>query len=208
MKGKTGAPTGKRNLSEASTTVATPQTLTTPPIPDAGLKRREDDDLFEDLMKASSKEDIMKKLRSPNSRRGKDKSDLETELDAELGGLRDMLHRMHEKGLGKMEVFVPCEGLLSVVVQGELANSRGLSIGDCAEYSRAYVDYDDVQGGRSCVVNADISRPIQRPRPSIQQKCRGVQGLRRMGLSQPQSDLQQRCSQLYRVDEELWRFEG
>ncbi|KAI8664370.1 hypothetical protein NCS55_00945400 [Fusarium keratoplasticum] len=149
MKGKTEAPTGNRNLSTASTTVATPQTMTTPPIPDAGLKRREDDDLFEDLMKASSKEDIMKKLRSPNSRRGKDKSDLETELDAELGGLRDMLHRMHEKGLGKMEVFLPCEGILSVVVQGELANSRGLSIGGCAEYSRAYVDYDDVNHART-----------------------------------------------------------
>ncbi|KAK1763630.1 hypothetical protein QBC33DRAFT_613519 [Phialemonium atrogriseum] len=145
MKGKTGAPTEKRNLSTASTTVATPHT----PIPDAGLKRREDDDLFEDLMKAPSKEDIMKKLRNPNNPRGKDESDWETELDAELGGLRDMLRRMREKGLGKMEVFVPCEGLLSVVVQGELANSRGLSIQDCTEYSRAYVDYDDVNQKRT-----------------------------------------------------------
>ncbi|KAM6530122.1 hypothetical protein FALCPG4_008245 [Fusarium falciforme] len=56
---------------------------------------------------------------------------------------------MHEKRLGKMKVFVRCEGLLSVVVQGELANSRGLSIGDCAKYSRAYVDYDDVNHTRT-----------------------------------------------------------
>lgn len=144
MKGKTGALTERRDLSTASTAVATPQTLATPLIPEAGVKKREDDDLFEDLMKTPSKDDVMKKLRTPQNPKGKDELDLETELDAELGGLRDMLRRMREKRLGKMEVFVPCEGLLSVVVQGELANSRGLSIRDCAEYSRAYVDYNDV----------------------------------------------------------------
>ncbi|CAG2012404.1 unnamed protein product [Fusarium graminearum] len=124
--------------------VATPQTLTVAPTPDATVKRGEDNDLFDELMKISSKEDIMKTLQTHSYRKRKEVSKWESELDAELGGLRDLLRRMEEKKLGKMEVFVPCDGLLSVVIQGELANSRGLSIGDCSEYSRAYVDFEDV----------------------------------------------------------------
>ncbi|KAK1836438.1 hypothetical protein QBC39DRAFT_247870 [Podospora conica] len=144
MKGKSGIPGENGNLSTASTAAGTPQSIHAPPIPDTGLKRREDDDLFDDLMKSPSKEDIAKRLRNADTRRGKRISDLEDELGSELGGLRDMLRRMDEKKLGKMEVFVRCKGLLSTVLQGEIANSRGLSIKECEEYSRAYLDYDDV----------------------------------------------------------------
>ncbi|KAK0673405.1 hypothetical protein QBC41DRAFT_394130 [Cercophora samala] len=144
MNGEYGIPGEKSDLSTASTAAGTPGNLHAPPIPDAGLKKREDDDLFEDFMKAPSKEYIAKTLRNADTPRGKRKSDLEDELDSELGGLQDMLRRMHEKRLGKMEVFVRCQGLLSTVFQGEFANSRGLSIKDCEEYSRAYMDYEEI----------------------------------------------------------------
>lgn len=131
-------------MNSKTTNVATPQSLTITPTSDATVKRGEDNDLFDELMGIPSKEDIMKKLQTHSYRKRKEVSKWESELDAELGGLRDLLRRMEEKKLGKMEVFVPCAGLLSVVVQGELASSRGLSIGDCSEYSRAYVDFEDV----------------------------------------------------------------
>ncbi|KAK0706242.1 hypothetical protein B0T26DRAFT_755766 [Lasiosphaeria miniovina] len=109
--GKTGAPNEP----------GAPQTLNTPLIVDVGLKRREDDDLFEDLMKYQSKEDIMQCFR-----------------------VIPTIEGMREKSLGKMEVFAPREGLLSVVFQGELANSRGLNMRNCAEYSWACVEDEDV----------------------------------------------------------------
>ncbi|KAI5920092.1 hypothetical protein F4810DRAFT_448454 [Camillea tinctor] len=48
------------------------------------------------------------------------------------------------KSSNKKEVFVPCPGLLSVDVYGELAHNRGLSIKDSKEYRRMYTDAKNV----------------------------------------------------------------
>ncbi|KAL5042959.1 hypothetical protein BDW71DRAFT_188896 [Aspergillus fruticulosus] len=44
----------------------------------------------------------------------------------------------------KKEVLMPCPGLLSVIVNGELAHNRGLSIEQCSEYHRKYTELEDV----------------------------------------------------------------
>lgn len=43
-----------------------------------------------------------------------------------------------------LEVLKPCPGLLSVIVEGELANVRGLDLKHCHEYHRLYTDLDEV----------------------------------------------------------------
>ncbi|KAK4205524.1 hypothetical protein QBC40DRAFT_302794 [Triangularia verruculosa] len=131
-----------RNLS-TSPTVRTPQNSTAFHAPAVGLRGTEDNDMFEMLMKAPSREAIWKNFESPSDRGGKDELNYD-EVASELGGSRDMLRRTREKRLGKMEVFMQRKGLLSGIIQGELVNSRGLSIQDCTEYSRTYVEYEDV----------------------------------------------------------------
>ncbi|KAF8252467.1 hypothetical protein K440DRAFT_536560 [Wilcoxina mikolae CBS 423.85] len=44
----------------------------------------------------------------------------------------------------RMEVLNPCPGLLSIIVEGELADSRGLDFSGCHEYDRLYTDLEDV----------------------------------------------------------------
>ncbi|KAI0546689.1 hypothetical protein F4679DRAFT_575256 [Xylaria curta] len=44
----------------------------------------------------------------------------------------------------KKEVFLPCPGLLSVSIYGELAHSRGLSIENAKEYRRIYIEAEDI----------------------------------------------------------------
>lgn len=44
----------------------------------------------------------------------------------------------------RKEVLNRCPGLLSVIVQGELAESRGLDPSHCEEFDRVYVDAEDV----------------------------------------------------------------
>ncbi|KAL6819530.1 hypothetical protein J3E69DRAFT_342869 [Trichoderma sp. SZMC 28015] len=46
--------------------------------------------------------------------------------------------------LNKKEVFVPCKGLLSVTVEGELAYNRGLEIRGCFEYVREFKDDHEI----------------------------------------------------------------
>lgn len=43
----------------------------------------------------------------------------------------------------KVQVFSACRGLLSVITEGELADSWGLKFNNCIEYHRVYVPYED-----------------------------------------------------------------
>lgn len=111
------------------------------PLADLDRRRREDDTLFDELMQTSSQEDAMKTLRNPNRARSKSQTDPDLSIE---GPLKDLLQRMREKELGKMELLTPQQGLLSVVVQGELADSRGLDTSSCHEYGRVFVEHSEV----------------------------------------------------------------
>ncbi|KAI0446544.1 hypothetical protein F4803DRAFT_19308 [Xylaria telfairii] len=128
----------KTTVSPAVEVGSTPLPLS---LPELDRMKRENDTLFDELMQTSSQEEAMQTLRDPN--RAKSKSQTDPDFSIE-GPLKDLLQRMREKELGKMEVLTPQEGLLSVVVQGELANSRGLDPESCHEYGRAYLEYSEV----------------------------------------------------------------
>lgn len=57
--------------------------------------------------------------------------------------LRLGLDKTNSGSSGMKELIRPCPGLLSVVVNGELAYSRGFSANGCKEYDRRYVSLDD-----------------------------------------------------------------
>ncbi len=104
-----------------------------------------DDGLFDELMEgAFSDEEIARKLgvgetekTKPSATQGVDKDDL-TEIP-------EFLRNTVEKGkAGMKEVLMPCCGLLSTVVEGELAHSRGLNITDSVEYHRKFMTLEDM----------------------------------------------------------------
>ncbi|KAJ2970470.1 hypothetical protein NUW58_g9685 [Xylaria curta] len=121
-------------------TVSPPAEFGSTPLPlslsEFDRRKRENDTLFDELMQTSSQEEAMETLRDPS--RASSKSPTDPDLGIE-GPLKDLLQRMREKELGKMEVLTPQHGLLSVVVQGELADSRGLNPESCHEYGRVYL---------------------------------------------------------------------
>ncbi|GAW20872.1 hypothetical protein ANO14919_103840 [Xylariales sp. No.14919] len=126
--------------STASLPVKSGATPFSPQAPELGRKR-ENDKVFEELMQTSSQGEAVEILR--HATRSRSKSQTDSDLGIE-GHLKDLLQRMREKELGKMEVLTPKEGLLSVVVQGELADSRGLSTVSCKEYGRNYLKLSEV----------------------------------------------------------------
>ncbi|KAI1362039.1 hypothetical protein F5Y08DRAFT_313216 [Xylaria arbuscula] len=128
----------------ASPPVKSGATPFAPPAPELGRKR-ENDKIFEDLMQTSSQDEAVEILRDANRSRSKSQTDSDHSIE---GHLKDLLQRMREKELGKMEVLTPKEGLLSVVVQGELADSRGLSTVSCKEYGRNYIKLSEVDRGK------------------------------------------------------------
>ncbi|KAL2150143.1 hypothetical protein VTH82DRAFT_7819 [Thermothelomyces myriococcoides] len=58
--------------------------------------------------------------------------------------LRLELDKFQSDSSGMKELLRPCPGLLSVIVNGELAYSRGLSAKGCKEYDRKYVSPEDI----------------------------------------------------------------
>ncbi|KAJ8128846.1 hypothetical protein O1611_g4787 [Lasiodiplodia mahajangana] len=115
-------------------------TKTTTSLPEPGGKRK-NDEIFDNLMQTSSQDEIVKIFQNANRTKSKSETDTDTDVGEHL---KDLLQRMREKELGKMEVLTPHQGLLSVVIQGELVNSRGLSTDSCKEYGRAYFELSEV----------------------------------------------------------------
>ncbi|OCL11174.1 hypothetical protein AOQ84DRAFT_287775 [Glonium stellatum] len=101
------------------------------------------DNLFEELLAADlTQEEVVEKI---GGGRQKQLDILPTKnTTKEADSFPEFFRNMLQKKKGKMEVLKPCPGLLSVVVEGELAYSRGLDIRDCHEYHRTYTDYEDV----------------------------------------------------------------
>ncbi|KAL8387232.1 hypothetical protein RB595_010061 [Gaeumannomyces hyphopodioides] len=58
--------------------------------------------------------------------------------------LQSLLREKADATENRAEVLRRCPGLLSVVINGELADSRGLSLDRCEEYDRKFVDKEDV----------------------------------------------------------------
>lgn len=102
----------------------------------------QDDGLFDELMQSTmSYDEIVRRLRDTKPENVEQAA---TKDNSEAGQVPDFLREALGKKVGKKEVFTPCQGLLSTVVEGELADSRGLNIADCVEYHRKYVDYADI----------------------------------------------------------------
>ncbi len=118
------------------------------PTRDPRDRAQVDDGLFDELMEgAFSDEEIARKLRvgepeqtEPSATQGADEHD-----PAEIP---EFLRKTREKGKkGMKEVLMPCNGLLSIVVEGELAHSRGLNITDSVEYHRKFMTLEDMVCG-------------------------------------------------------------
>jgi hypothetical protein len=114
--------------------------------------------LFEDLTSADlSSDDIMLKLFGKKKDRPQAlqrESDCNNPTQADRGArnpdsdpleslLRLGLDKANSSRSGMKELLRPCPGLLSVIVNGELAYSRGLSANGCKEYDRRYVSLED-----------------------------------------------------------------
>ncbi|KAJ8115250.1 hypothetical protein ONZ43_g4712 [Nemania bipapillata] len=110
-------------------------------IPELERRKRVNDKIFDDLMQASTQDEVRQILRDPNH--SKSESERGSDLGIE-GHLKDLIQRIREKELGKMEVLNRRPGLLSVVIHGELADSRGLNTESCEEYGRSYVELSEV----------------------------------------------------------------
>ncbi|KAE8444452.1 hypothetical protein EG329_000543 [Mollisiaceae sp. DMI_Dod_QoI] len=111
------------------------------------------DSLLEDIKTQDfSEEDLKARLWGikPEGAEAQATGDAETDgMLKQLRELRDMIRKVDLKGKnrsGKKEVLKRCPGLLSVVVQGELAFSRGLDLtpSKCVELWRIYTEEDKV----------------------------------------------------------------
>ncbi|KAI0895206.1 hypothetical protein F4806DRAFT_503188 [Annulohypoxylon nitens] len=102
---------------------------------------RENTDLFDALMQRGLSDAEVKQalpsgeLPSPEPR---SVTPEETEKTLRFPG------RLKEKMLGQKELIIPCPGLLSIIVEQELADTRGLNTKDCIEYHRMFVSHNDV----------------------------------------------------------------
>jgi hypothetical protein len=92
-------------------------------------------------MQTSSDDKAIKILRDAGHSKSKSRTDSDLTIEVHL---EDHLQRVREKELGKMKVLTPNEGVLAVVVQDEMADSRGLSTISCKEYNHIYVELSDV----------------------------------------------------------------
>ncbi|KAK0724584.1 hypothetical protein B0H67DRAFT_657176 [Lasiosphaeris hirsuta] len=114
--------------------------------------------LFEDLTSADlSSEDIMLRLFGKKKDRPqalKREADRNNPTQADRGVrnpepdpleslLRLELDKVDSGSSGMKELLRPCPGLLSVIINGELAYSRGLSANGCKEYDRRFVSLED-----------------------------------------------------------------
>ena len=107
-------------------------------------------ELFDDIEKNSMPdEEILEKLwgvqpadlkgRGLGLKRGELRGDLVKSAPEEM-------KKKQRKEKGLKEALVPCPGLLSVVIQGEMATSCGLDITDCVEYHRIFSLDENVTG--------------------------------------------------------------
>ena len=103
------------------------------------------DGLFDELMEgAFSDEEIARKLRFGEPEKAKPSATQDADKD-DLMAIPEFLRDTLEQGKeGMKEVLMPCRGLLSTVVEGELAHSRGLNIADSVEYHRRLMTLEDM----------------------------------------------------------------
>lgn len=103
------------------------------------------DGLFDELMEgAFSDEEIARKLRFGEPEKAKPSATQDADKD-DLTAIPEFLRDTLEKGKeGMKEVLMRCRGLLSTVVEGELAHSRGLNITDSVEYHRRLMTLEDM----------------------------------------------------------------
>lgn len=120
--------------------------------------QRSTDEICDEVMKFDpTEEEIRRMLFGKKSKRPdaaqKGLSQMSQSPSASLPGLPEFLRGLgggdflKSSGTGKsgkMEVLNPCPGLLSVIVQGELADSRGLDFYNCHEYYTQYTDPEEV----------------------------------------------------------------
>jgi len=57
----------------------------------------------------------------------------------------DEARKRHRKEKGLREALVPCPGILSVVIQGEVATSCGIDLTKCVEYHRVFSYFEEVR---------------------------------------------------------------
>jgi hypothetical protein len=57
----------------------------------------------------------------------------------------DEARKKHRKEKGLREALVPCPGILSVVIQGEVATSCGIDLTKCVEYHRVFSYFEEVR---------------------------------------------------------------
>lgn len=107
-------------------------------------------EFFNDLDKASiPDEEILEKLwgvqnidlkrKGLGVKRGELRGDLVKSAPEEM-------RKKQRKEKGLKEALVPCPGLLSVVIQGEMATTCGLNISECVEYHRIFALDEHVTG--------------------------------------------------------------
>ena len=103
------------------------------------------DGLFDELMEgAFSDEEIARKLHFGEPEKTKPSATQDADKD-DLMAIPEFLRDTLEQGKeGMKEVLMPCRGLLSTVVEGELAHSRGLNIADSVEYHRRLMTLEDM----------------------------------------------------------------
>ena len=103
------------------------------------------DGLFDELMDGDfSDEEIARKLRFGDPEKAKPSATQDADKD-DLMAIPEFLRDTLEKGKeGMKEVLMPCRGLLSTVVEGELAHSWGLNITDSVEYHRRLMTLEDM----------------------------------------------------------------
>ncbi|KAF1833155.1 hypothetical protein BDW02DRAFT_570352 [Decorospora gaudefroyi] len=107
-------------------------------------------ELFDDIEKKSMPdEEILEKLWGVQhvdlKRRGLGvkKGELRGDL---LKSAPDEMRKKQRKERGLKEILIPCPGLLSVVIQGEMATTYGLDISSCVEYHRIFSLDDNLTG--------------------------------------------------------------
>ncbi|KAK4450135.1 hypothetical protein QBC34DRAFT_325009 [Podospora aff. communis PSN243] len=111
------------------------------PTQETHANREMDNALFDELMGGDfSPEQIAQKLQLDGVNKAKPYTGKENK--EETSHIPDFLQDI-EKKVGAKEILMPCRGLLSTVVEGELAHSRGLNISDSVEYHRKFMTLEE-----------------------------------------------------------------
>ncbi|KAL1614403.1 hypothetical protein SLS56_012106 [Neofusicoccum ribis] len=112
---------------------------------DSDTSRPQNDHLFDELMMAAdlTQEDVIGRMAGGKKEQPDEFTSRLKQLEKEIDFLPEFLRGIAQKK-GTKEVLQPCPGLLSVVIEGELAQSRGLDIGQCQEYHHTYTEHDKV----------------------------------------------------------------